>query len=106
MLKIVLHLDKSEKWLTLSTNVKNVESSPVETDVYVVVNGLAVRTFLQADVRRFIQQHPQVHFEACKNALDAHHVSVADLIPEIKVVPNGVIEIAQLEAKGFGYIKP
>ena len=42
----------------------------------------------------------------CKNALDANKMTAADLWPGCEVVPAGLVEIVELQNKGFAYIRP
>jgi uncharacterized protein len=48
-----------------------------------------------------------VQFEICKNSMDFFKVKEDQVLPQVKVVPSGVAEIAQLQAReGYVYIKP
>ena len=48
-----------------------------------------------------------VEFRVCENTLTAHDVPVSQLLPEAKLVPSGVVEVARLQAKeGFAYLRP
>ena len=47
-----------------------------------------------------------VRFEACRNALDEKKIAPDSLPSFVKVVPAGVIALAQAQADGFAYIKP
>jgi uncharacterized protein len=48
-----------------------------------------------------------VQFEICKNSMDFFKVNPDQVLPQVKVVPSGVAEIAQLQAReGYVYIKP
>ena len=47
-----------------------------------------------------------VEFQACRNALDEKQIPVNSLAPFVKVVPAGVISLAEAQAEGFAYIKP
>ena len=42
----------------------------------------------------------------CKNALDANKMTAADLWPGCEVVPAGLVDIVELQNKGFAYIRP
>lgn len=48
-----------------------------------------------------------VQFEICKNSMDFFKVNAGQVLPQVKVIPSGVAEIAQLQAReGYVYIKP
>ena len=43
---------------------------------------------------------------ACQNALRANQIDPQQLPDFVRVVPAGVVEIAQRQEEGFSYIKP
>lgn len=48
-----------------------------------------------------------VDFRICKNSMDAFKVDPDKVIPDVKIVPSGVAEIARLQAReGYVYVKP
>ena len=48
-----------------------------------------------------------VQFEICKNSMDYFKVEADKVLPQVKVVPSGVAEIARLQAQEhYVYIKP
>lgn len=48
-----------------------------------------------------------VEFRACNNTLHARGIDAARLVPEARIVPAGVAEIARLQAReGFAYFRP
>jgi uncharacterized protein len=48
-----------------------------------------------------------VEFRICRNSMEAFKVDPAKVIPEVKIVPSGVAEIARLQAReGYVYVKP
>ena len=48
-----------------------------------------------------------VQFEICKNSMDFFKVNAGQVLPQVKIVPSGVAQIAQLQAReGYVYIKP
>ena len=47
-----------------------------------------------------------VPIEACHNALDEKKITPASLPAFVKVVPAGVIALAQAQAEGYAYVKP
>ncbi len=48
-----------------------------------------------------------VQFEICKNSMDFFKVTADQVLPQAKIVPSGVAEIAKLQAEQqYVYIKP
>lgn len=47
-----------------------------------------------------------VDFRVCNNTLASRKIDKSKVIPEARVVPSGMAEIAKLESEGYGYIKP
>ncbi|GAB3630145.1 signal peptide protein [Pandoraea terrae] len=47
-----------------------------------------------------------VDFRVCNNTLIGRNIDRHKVIPEAKIIPAGMPEIARLEAEGYGYIKP
>ncbi len=48
-----------------------------------------------------------VQFDICKNSMDFFKVDASKVLPQVKVIPSGVAEIARLQAQeGYVYIKP
>lgn len=46
-----------------------------------------------------------VHFVACGNAMRAHHIAEADLLPGVTSVPSGVVELVRKQEAGYIYVK-
>ena len=46
-----------------------------------------------------------ITFVACKGTMKRHKVSDEDLVPGITQVPDGILEIINKQAEGWGYIK-
>lgn len=48
-----------------------------------------------------------VEFRVCNFTLQSRNIDPKKVIPEAKIVPSGVAEVAKLQAKeGFAYLKP
>lgn len=48
-----------------------------------------------------------VEFRICRNTLESRKVDVARLLPQARIVPAGIVEIARLQAReGYVYVKP
>ncbi|GEK27737.1 DsrE family protein [Furfurilactobacillus siliginis] len=109
--KVVFHIDEIDQWQRTSQNIHNlcdyVATVPEEQlQVIVVVNGDAIQGYLQAIGEQTVAQHPSVKFHACHNAMQKHHINGDQLPAAVQIVPVGVLDLIQLQAAGFAYIKP
>ncbi len=108
-LKIVLHVSAPDGWPPTLSNAKHLRAQYPAIQVHIVTDGGGVYglqgsndlTSLMGEVA-----HLGVRFEACRNALDEKKIAQDSLPSFVKVVPAGVIALAQAQADGFAYIKP
>ena len=75
-----------------------------EFELVLVANGPAVKLFVPAQAELLMARGLKLRL--CKNALDANKMTAADLWPGCEVVPAGLVEIVELQNKGFAYIRP
>ncbi|MBU5583354.1 DsrE family protein, partial [Enterococcus sp. S181_ASV_20] len=47
-----------------------------------------------------------VTFHACNNAMRANQITKEQLPENVVVVPAGVLDLIELQAQGYAYIKP
>ena len=115
--KVVYHMqegiDQASRGLA---NIRN--HLRAEPDTRIVVVALAdgiqflLRGATQRNGRPFDAQvsalsRQGVEFRVCNYTLTAHNVPPERLLPEARLVPSGVAEIARLQAReGFVYIRP
>ncbi|HZZ91269.1 MAG TPA: DsrE family protein [Usitatibacter sp.] len=60
-----------------------------------------------AEVIRQLRKQPGVEsFEQCSLPLPSRKIDKADIMPEVKVVPNGWIALVAYQQKGYAYIAP
>jgi len=113
--KVVFHLDMDqEERLTLALeNIKNLfkEVPAQQCSVRIVANGKAVRLFHKDKVGERAADMEELHklgvrFLACRNALAKNKIEKADLFRLCEVVPAGILELIDLQAQGYAYIKP
>ena len=108
-LKIVLHVSDPDGWPPALSNAKNLAAQHPSIRVRIVTDGGGVYalqgtndlTALMAAVAK-----GGVQFEACHNALDEKKIAPSSLPPFVRVVPAGVIALAQAQADGYAYVKP
>ena len=90
-LKIIFHIDEPNKWPMVLENLKNVLNNAKETnrkyELEVLANSMAV-------------------FPVCNNSLNKFNISKDELFSFCKVVPAGIIELAEKQSEGYLYIKP
>jgi len=109
---VLFHFDHESQALDIAiSNIKNYlnafsEDTPA---VVLVVNGPGVR-FLDRDGEHAAQLSEVLVLGAavkvCNNALNHFGIAPERLCPGCEVVPAGVVEIVELQRKGFAYVKP
>jgi hypothetical protein len=116
-IKVVFHLaDGIDQASRAMANIRNHLRGAPDTKIVVVALGDGIKFLLagakerngkpfDAAVSALAAQG--VEFRICNNTLTAHEVPASQVLPEAKLVPAGVIEIARLQAKeGFVYLRP
>jgi len=115
--KVVYHLTEGiDQASRAMGNIRNHLRAEPETKIVVVANGDGVK-FLLAGARErngrpfdgavtaLVSQG--VEFRLCSNTLTAHEVPFSQVLPDVKLVPSGVAEVARLQAReGFVYLRP
>lgn len=116
-MKVLYHIDSESKWNTVLENVKNMLKYGAENgapfEIEVVANGIAIVGLLQpvAEKSKWYPEmaelsEKKVVFAACHNALSKFNPTEVPVCAFVKVVPAGVVEIAQKQEEGYSYIKP
>lgn len=110
-LKLVFHINENDRWPFTLRSVRNFIRAAEGHRAVVVANGGAVRSFsqLEADPNRMARirglEAEGVDFVVCEVALEERQVK-EELIPDyVRTVPAGIVEIAKLQAEGYGYVK-
>lgn len=113
--KVVFHLDADqEERLTLALeNIKNLfkEIPSQQCRVRMVANGKAVKLFRKDRIGEHAADMEELHklgvrFMACRNALAKNKIEKSDLLHLCEIVPAGILELIDLQAQGYAYIKP
>ena len=115
--RVVYHLaDGIDQAARAMANVRNHLRGDPDAKIVVVALGDGIRFLLSGakdrNGRPFDSQVSAlnaqgVDFLICNNTLTAHKVPVSEVLPEAKIVPSGVVEIARLQAReGFVYLRP
>ncbi|SDU78988.1 DsrE family protein [Arcanobacterium phocae] len=112
-IKLVFHVNENNRWPFTIRSVDNflLHSGIEGTNVTVVANGEAVRSFSQLDVEPHRMSRIRelaekgVQFLVCNTGLEQRQVN-KDMVPEFcTIVPAGIVEIARLQTEGYGYVK-
>jgi uncharacterized protein len=115
--KVVYHLvDGIDQASRAMGNIRNHLRADPEAKIVVVANGDGIRFLLAGAKERNGKPFDAavsalaargVEFRVCGNTLAAHDVPESQLLPEAKLVPSGVVEVARLQAKeGYAYLRP
>lgn len=113
--KIVLHADKLERLPELFGNLNNLvrhqqEHSQESIEITVLLNGDAIMGYLipthVTQIEKLLATGLPIAFHACNNSLNRHGIKSDQLPAGVKVVPAGVLDLAQLQQAGFAYVKP
>jgi uncharacterized protein len=109
---VLFHVDQDAQKLEMAlTNVSNyLAGLPSEHFIAVlVVNGPAIQLMGKEDVHAATLQELAargLEVRVCQNAMRHFNLTPEWLNPVCRIVPAGVIEIVDLQRKGFAYIKP
>ena len=116
-IKVVYHLTEGIDQATRAlSNIRNHLRADPDVRITVVANGDGIRFLLQgakdragkpfdAAVAALVSQG--VEFLVCSNTLIAHDIAQSSVLPQAKLTPSGVVEVARLQAReGFVYLRP
>lgn len=111
-MKVAFHLSQiqANEVRKALRNIKHLREEKPEAEIHAVTNTSAVTMAkkngkFQEKITELIEDY-DVNFKACKNSIEGTDMTEKDLIEEVNVVGSGVAELAELQNKGFGYIKP
>ncbi len=114
-LKVVYHLNEVEKVGFVLGNIQNHYDGvggPDHVTIALVVHGPALRAFTLSaaqDVKSRIGHFSKVGLQlaACGNTMKAQNLTLGDLLPGfVEAEKGGVVRIAELQSKGYLYIRP
>ena len=115
-IKTVYHINDSAVAGVAMNNVKNHLSADPSAKITVVTHGKGIDFLLDgaADAKGNPYnisveelQAKGIEFRVCNNTLVSRKIDPKTVLPNAKIVPSGVAELAKLQAKeGFVYVKP
>ena len=115
-LKVVDHLTDLDKVSFVLGNIQNHldgVGGPDHVTIALVVHGQALRAFHLAsanpDLRQRVGQFSRAGLElaACGNTMKSQGVALTDLLPGfVSADAGGVVRLAELQSKGYLYLRP
>jgi intracellular sulfur oxidation DsrE/DsrF family protein len=115
-IKVVYHINEGvQKAPAVLHNIANELDAEPNTKVVVVAHGKGIDFLLKgakdAKGNPFTPELETlgmrgVEFRVCNNTLKTRHIDASNVVPDAKIVPSGVAEIAKLESQGYVYLKP
>lgn len=115
-MKILLHIDQPERWNAVESNLRNLTRAKKTTrpdlEIEVVVTGEAIQQLIDnsenTDLKHSLQGATDTGFivAGCHNSLNRFQIHEEEIFQFIKIVPAGLIEVAEKENEGFAYVKP
>ena len=115
-LKVVYHLNEMEKVGFVLGNIQNHYDGvggPDNVTIALVVHGPALRAFqssgAKSDIGQRVEQFSMMGLElaACGNTMKAQNIHLTDLLPGfVEAEKGGVVRIAELQSKGYLYLRP
>ncbi|MFN3611157.1 DsrE family protein [Tepidimonas sp.] len=115
--KVVYHLSEGIPQASRAVqNIRNHLAADPSAKIVVVTHGLGIDFLLEGATNQMEQPfagavadlaNRGIEFRVCNNTLVARKIDAAKLVPEAKIVPSGVAEVARLQAReGFVYLRP
>ncbi|RIA09502.1 hypothetical protein OE09_1340 [Flavobacteriaceae bacterium MAR_2010_72] len=66
---------------------------------------LKEKSSIATDLETLLANNKNVSFIICEGTMKRHKVDASQLIPGVTSVPDGILQIIQRQAEGWGYIK-
>ena len=111
--RLVFHISENNpaQWNLALNNAfafqKNVGKENAQIEIVAIGPGLNMLKTESKVAERIDQAlDKSIDVVACGETMQATHVTQADLIGGVRVVPGGLIEIVQREQQGWSYIRP
>ena len=114
--KVVYHLNEGiEQASRAMGNIRNHLDADPTAKIVVVTHGAGIDFLLEGATNKAEQPFTGaigelsgrgVEFLVCNNTLNGRKIDKNKVAMEARLVPSGVSEVANLQAKGYGYLKP
>ena len=115
--KVVYHLNEGvEQAVRALTNIRNHLSADPTARIVVVAHGRGIDFLLKEaktpDGTAFVTDIDElalrgVEFRVCRFTLERRSIDATRVVPDAKIVPSGVAEVARLQSREhYAYLKP
>lgn len=112
--KVIFHVDECARFELAAGNIHNMCSFYRGREIPVVIelllNAEAVRAAVadapEAERCRELLREEGVVIAVCNNALMKNGFAPEELTEGVRVVPAGVVELAERQFEGYAYIRP
>lgn len=114
--KVVYHLADLDKVNFVLGNIKNHyegAGGPSRVKIVLVVHGPALKAFRSGTANPIVKQGVSkfrdagLELDACGNTMKAQRITLDDLLPGfVAAEEGGVVRIAELQARGYVYLRP
>jgi intracellular sulfur oxidation DsrE/DsrF family protein len=115
-LRVVYHLSDAEKVNFVLGNIQNHidgVGGPDHVTIALVIHGPALKAFRSAQANPDISKRvgdfskDGVELAACVNTMKAQNVTLTDLLPGfVSAEKGGVVRLAELQSRGYLYLRP
>jgi intracellular sulfur oxidation DsrE/DsrF family protein len=115
-IKVVYHINEGvQKAPAVLHNIANELDAEPNTKIVVVAHGPGIDFLLRGtkdkqgntfDAELETLGLRGVEFRVCNNTLKSRNIEARRVVPDAKIVPSGVAEIAKLESQWYVYLKP
>ena len=115
-LKVVYHVSEAEKVPFVLRNIKNHikgVGGAENVEIILVAHGPGLKPFHTEESQEKVTslvgelQLEGVEFNACGNTMNAMNSQLTDLLPDfVRRDEGGVVRIAELQSKGYMYLRP
>ncbi|WP_076865751.1 DsrE family protein [Bradyrhizobium mercantei] len=115
-LKVVYHLDDLGKVNFVIGNIQNHldgVGGPGNVTIALVVHGQALKAFHAAAANPDLSKHvgqlsrDGIELAACANTMKSQNIGLKDLLPGFVVAERGgVVRLAELQSRGYLYLRP
>ena len=115
-LKVVYHVTEAEKVPFVLENIKNHikgVGGAENVDIVLVAHGPGLKPFHRGKARKKVSglvselQLEGVEFDACGNTMNILNFKTSDLLPNlVRRDEGGVVRVAELQSKGYVYLRP
>lgn len=116
-MKAIVHINDPERWGIAARNIRHLldycQEQQTPCQIELAANGPAVRQLKQEDAQKSGLTACLTHLMeqgvvicACGDSMELQHISAAELLEGVQVVPLGAAEMVLRQGEGYAYLKP